>query len=149
MRTKQYYRDLVKECFRSMSLAERKKRSRKLVENLVENPVFRRAKTVMAYEPMEDEVDIGEIFGEKKEFVVPKMKKGEIVVADNLDLIIVPGRAFTWGGARIGRGRGDYDRFLAGLPNKVPTVSLVFDFQVFDELPVEEHDISIDTVIVV
>jgi 5,10-methenyltetrahydrofolate synthetase len=65
-----------------------------------------------------------------------------------LDLIIVPGRAFTLSGIRIGRGGGAYDRFLASLPRKIPTISLTLDFQIFNNLPHKRHDISIDKVVV-
>ena len=43
----------------------------------------------------------------------------EPLLTDDLDLLIVPGRAFTLSGARLGRGSGWYDRWLAEHPNVV------------------------------
>jgi 5-formyltetrahydrofolate cyclo-ligase len=65
----------------------------------------------------------------------------------DLDLIIVPGLAFTRDGARLGHGRGHFDRWLATLPPTTPTVGLAFDFQIADELPQESHDIRIQKVL--
>ena len=61
-------------------------------------------------------------------------------------LVLVPGRAFTAGGARLGRGKGFYDRFLARTPAR--RVALAFRCQVFPEgeLPVEGHDIRMHEV---
>lgn len=55
-------------------------------------------------------------------------------------LVLVPGRAFTASGARLGRGKGFYDRFLARTPAR--RVALAFRCQMFPEgeLPVEAHD---------
>lgn len=58
-----------------------------------------------------------------------------------LDLIIVPGLAFSRNGYRVGFGGGYYDRLLAKLPT-TKTVSLVFPIQMVDNdlLPVESFD---------
>ena len=69
-----------------------------------------------------------------------------------LDLIIVPGLAFTRAGARCGRGRGYYDTYLARaavtLSSSPPlTVALAFHEQLVEELPTDSHDCNIDLVI--
>ncbi len=35
------------------------------------------------------------------------------------------------------------------LNKKIPTVALAFDFQIFDDIPTEDHDISMDLVIII
>ncbi|WP_053364105.1 5-formyltetrahydrofolate cyclo-ligase [Bacillus sp. FJAT-27251] len=67
------------------------------------------------------------------------------VPAGKIDLLIVPGLAFTPAGYRLGFGGGYYDRLLADYTGD--TVSLAFQLQVFPELPIEAHDIPISRVI--
>jgi 5-formyltetrahydrofolate cyclo-ligase len=68
------------------------------------------------------------------------------VLSDDLDLLIVPGRAFTLSGARLGRGSGWYDRWLAQHADVV-TIGVCFACQLLDTLPVEPHDMVVDEVI--
>ena len=61
---------------------------------------------------------------------------------------IVPGLAFTRQGARLGYGGGWYDRFLASAPQGALSFGVAYPFQIFDELPIEGHDIVLSDVIV-
>ena len=63
-------------------------------------------------------------------------------------LILVPGRAFTKDGDRLGRGKGYYDRFLAKkrLPN-ITVAGVCFDFQVLPELPTDPNDVKMDIIL--
>ena len=65
----------------------------------------------------------------------------------DLDLVIVPGLAFDKLGNRIGRGKGYYDRFLAKLPQKTPSIGLAFKFQILPAVPALKHDVSVTKVI--
>lgn len=69
------------------------------------------------------------------------------VSPDQIDLVIVPGVAFDKFGNRLGRGAGYYDRFLAGVPKKIPRIGLAFDFQVLPVLPKDCHDLPVDKVL--
>lgn len=62
------------------------------------------------------------------------------------DVTIVPGLAFTRGGARLGQGGGYYDRYLADHPATYK-IGVCFNEQIADELPVGEHDIYMDEVV--
>lgn len=62
-------------------------------------------------------------------------------------LLCVPGVAFTAGGARLGRGRGYYDRVLAKLAQGVVTAGLAYSFQLLDRLPREAWDRQLDFVV--
>ncbi|GLV43416.1 Methenyltetrahydrofolate synthetase [Carabus blaptoides fortunei] len=68
-----------------------------------------------------------------------------------LDLIIVPGVAFTTNGIRMGHGKGYYDTFLSKCIEKqeMPprTVALAFKEQIVDDIPCHDHDIKIDLVL--
>ena len=63
-------------------------------------------------------------------------------------LILVPGRAFTKNGDRLGRGKGYYDRFLAKkrLPN-ITVAGVCFDFQVLPEFPTDPNDVKMDIIL--
>ncbi|WP_080845096.1 5-formyltetrahydrofolate cyclo-ligase [Cytobacillus gottheilii] len=65
--------------------------------------------------------------------------------ADEIDLLIVPGLAFTEQGVRLGVGGGYYDRYLAHY--KGETVALAFNEQIVKTLPVDVYDQSIKRII--
>jgi 5-formyltetrahydrofolate cyclo-ligase len=62
-----------------------------------------------------------------------------------LDCMIVPGVAFGADGGRVGHGGGHYDRMLSA--TAALRIGVAFDFQVFDEVPMEPHDIPMDCVV--
>ncbi len=64
-----------------------------------------------------------------------------------LDIILVPGLAFTCGGARLGRGGGYYDRLLANPYCKARRIGIAFDLQIIDHIPVEAHDQRVHQII--
>jgi 5-formyltetrahydrofolate cyclo-ligase len=57
-----------------------------------------------------------------------------------VDVVLVPGLAFTRDGRRLGQGGGFYDRFLPSLRPDCITLGVCFAEQVVDDLPSEEHD---------
>ena len=63
-----------------------------------------------------------------------------------IDLLVVPGVAFTRDGARLGRGRGYYDHYLAQSAVHACCVGVCFAHQLVDALPVEPHDRPMDAV---
>ena len=56
------------------------------------------------------------------------------------DLVLVPALAVDRGGIRLGRGAGCYDRALARVGPQVPTIALVYDGELLDEIPADSHD---------
>ena len=66
---------------------------------------------------------------------------------NEIGLVVVPGLGFSAGGARLGRGGGFYDRFLARLPAGTETVGLVLSCQLMDEIPTDAHDRAVDMVV--
>lgn len=71
---------------------------------------------------------------------------GEVVTnyAD-IDLIVIPGVAFSPAGARIGRGKGYYDKLLPNIA--AYKIGICFPFQLVDDIPTEELDVAVDEVI--
>ena len=64
-----------------------------------------------------------------------------------VDLVVVPGVAFDATGGRLGHGRGYYDRLLKHARPETALVGLAFECQIFAEIPVGPHDVSMDWVI--
>ncbi len=69
----------------------------------------------------------------------------QTVSPEELDLMLVPGVAFTKGGERLGLGGGFYDRYLQHYQGS--TIALCFTEQLFERLPTEDHDRIIDTIL--
>jgi len=137
---------------------------------------FRRAHTVLLYWSMDDEVQthdfVNRWYKEKclllpcvdgddlrlRQYTGPECLKAgeqfgigeptgpEYTDLDSVELIIVPGVAFDSKGNRMGRGRGFYDRLLKSTPNAYK-VGVGFDFQMVEEVPVEEFDVGMDRVV--
>ena len=69
----------------------------------------------------------------------------EVVDVSQIDLIHVPGLAFTTEGYRIGYGGGYYDRYLKHFSGH--TLSPVYPCQIRDFIP-EDHDIPVQEVLI-
>jgi 5-formyltetrahydrofolate cyclo-ligase len=69
------------------------------------------------------------------------------VAPQAIDLVVVPGVAFTEGGKRLGRGAGYYDTFLRGLSKETTTVGIAFSLQVVPDMPQSERDVPVTTLI--
>ena len=64
---------------------------------------------------------------------------------DDIELMIIPAVAFDRKGNRLGRGKGFYDRLLA--TSKATKIGVGYEFQLFDSIPSEPHDVAMDMVI--
>jgi 5-formyltetrahydrofolate cyclo-ligase len=62
------------------------------------------------------------------------------------DLVIVPGLAFDPTGARLGRGKGYYDRWLGTHP-AVKTLGVCFSCQILEKIPAEPHDARVGAIL--
>ncbi len=65
-------------------------------------------------------------------------------VAD-IELMIIPAVAFDRKGNRLGRGKGFYDILLAN--SKATKIGVGYEFQLFDTIPSEPHDVAMDMII--
>ncbi len=68
-------------------------------------------------------------------------------VADvnDIELMIIPAVAFDRKGNRLGRGKGFYDRLLS--TSKATKIGVGYEFQLFDSIPCEPHDVAMDMII--
>ncbi len=166
----------MRELKRQLTPEEKLRRSRLIMEQVQQLPAFRKAKVVLLYWSMADEVqthDFVEKWYRDKVLLLPCVDGDDLVlrqytgpeclvageqfgigeptgpVWDNLEsveLIVVPGVAFDRRNNRMGRGRGFYDRMLKSTPNAIK-IGIAYRFQVLDEIPVEAFDVPMDLVI--
>jgi 5-formyltetrahydrofolate cyclo-ligase len=70
-----------------------------------------------------------------------------------IDLLVTGAVAVSPGGQRIGKGTGYFDweyailREIGSINAETPVVALVHDLQIYDELPYEEKDVSVDFIV--
>ncbi len=70
-----------------------------------------------------------------------------LVPAPDIDLLIIPGLAFTPDGHRLGRGAGHYDRFLARAHPRAIKLGVCFHAQLVPAMPIDPHDIPMHRVV--
>ena len=162
---------------RALSAAEIESRSAILADKLYKTTQYRDCQSLYAYLSFNQEVRTNPIieraWADGKRVAVPKVVGDEMVfiwidsfeglapqgafhilepiedgpvASDETALILMPGLAFDPQGHRVGYGGGYYDRFLENEPDH-PLVALCYDFQLYDRLEVEAHDVPVDLVI--
>jgi 5-formyltetrahydrofolate cyclo-ligase len=170
---KSQLRETMRERSSRLSPVERQERSRRICENLYR--LFGGKKRLGLFAPTESEPDLDLLWsldmlrdhlvayprcdGDTLSFR-PVSGLGDLGLGkfgirepgpgpgiEVLDLIIVPGVAFSAAGNRLGRGRGFYDRFLATIPVTTTTVGACFEFQLLTEIWCESHDRKVGTVV--
>lgn len=161
---------------RRLTPGERRAASEALVERLLRQPALRRARHVLLYAALADEVDLGPAVGPLRSRGVrtlfPRVRgpELELVAASDLltlqlgyrgvrepagpkvdpavvDVAVVPGVAFDPHGGRLGHGGGHYDRLLARLPQTTVLIGVGFACQVVPSVPRDEHDLPVDLVV--
>ena len=173
---KKELRRTIRDLKRAMTEEEIVSRSQKLGQLFAASEAYQNAKTIYGYLPYNQEVRtvamlekaradgkkvaVPKCYGEEMRFIymedLSKVEKGyagipepiadEPVADDPTALVLMPGLAFDPQGHRCGYGGGFYDKFLAAEPNH-PTLALCYEFQMFDHLEVDSHDIPVDTVL--
>ncbi len=61
-------------------------------------------------------------------------------------VMFLPGAAFSETGARIGYGKGYYDRYLMRITCK-ERIALCYEMQMVETIPADEHDIPVTTIV--
>ena len=72
-------------------------------------------------------------------------RSGKLYTLKDVELVFVPGLAFSEDGQRLGRGMGFYDRLITQCEGK--TIGLCFKEQIQSEIPLEDHDQKVDQVL--
>ena len=72
---------------------------------------------------------------------------GSLVSLKEIELVLVPGLAFSLNGHRLGRGGGVYDRFLGQADLRAITCGYAMETQVLETLPVLDHDVPLSMLV--
>ena len=169
-------RKQISEKKRTMTPEEIETASQRLGELFLASELYCRAKTIYGYLPYNQEVRtvpmleqaltdgkrvaVPKVYGDEMKFIyltdlhqvetgyagIPEPVEDGPVADDPTALVLMPGLAFDREGHRIGYGGGFYDKFLAAEPTH-PTLALCYEFQMVQQLPVEEFDIPVDVVL--
>lgn len=174
--TKQEIRAAMKRLNRSLSDAERREASQRIWSRVAALPGFVEARCVGLFCSLPDEPDTAAAlaaWSREKRIVVPRvegdtmqfydydpaaMVRGAFGIAEpspeakccrpgELDLLVVPGVAFTRSGLRLGRGKGYYDRYLSQPAMRAFLVGVCYAHQRVADLPAEPHDVAMDCVV--
>jgi len=125
-----------------------------------------RGEAVLVYDALPDEVDVSGVSGAVRMLITRTNEDGLLTIHDHseprerhavgytqpvagspavdpwdVDVALVPGLAFDGTGTRLGRGRGYYDRLLAGLRPGAVIVGVSPDALVVPNLPSADHDV--------
>ena len=76
----------------------------------------------------------------------PCIEEDSILDPGEISLILCPGVAFSKDKARIGYGRGYYDRFMAQAPQAY-RIGIAYDFQVLGSVPTESGDLPMNMIV--
>ena len=159
-----------------IATAERRAKDRRIIKNLRHVPVFREARSVFCYVAYLSEADtrpiIEDCIRQNRLLAVPRIMSGDRMIAVRLndpaelrpdkmgipaplsaraeagpfDIAITPGLAFSPAGARLGYGRGYYDRWFAG--HRIHTrIALAYEMQLVERLPTESTDRRVDMIV--
>lgn len=77
--------------------------------------------------------------------ILEPKKSTPVIDPVSIDIFIVPGVAFDENGNRLGRGKGYYDRLLAGID--APKIGLAYSFQIVAKLPRSSYDVPMTIVV--
>ncbi len=173
MLSKEAIRREVKEQWRTLSHEQRQRTSCLLWQQLEGLQPFASATDVMLFHSLPDEVDTSCVLHKghsSKQLWLPAIVDNELEVRPynstseltvgaygisepttsahplphNI-VVVVPAVAFDRLGNRLGRGKGYYDRFLAD--KEALKIGVGLDFQLYDQLPTQPHDIAMDIVV--
>lgn len=66
---------------------------------------------------------------------------------NEVEFVLLPGVAFARDGARLGYGKGFYDRLLAQMTHRPALVAAAFAVQIVEQIPQEATDIKVEWII--
>ncbi|MGL4772871.1 MAG: 5-formyltetrahydrofolate cyclo-ligase [Clostridium sp.] len=94
-----------------------------------------------------DAIEIKDLdnLNENKYGILEPIAGDKVEDINDIDLVILPGAAFDLNGGRIGYGGGYYDRYLKNYKKYI--ISLTYEIQILNEIPMEEHDVLFNALV--
>lgn len=160
---------------KNLSLKEREEKSALIFKTIASLEPIMQAKTIALYASLPDEVishQAIEHFAATKRVVLPRVAGEDMDFYDynpedlatgafgisepqglipchpsEIDVIIIPGVAFSAQGSRCGRGKGYYDKYLSRHSFRALKIGVCYKEQLCDNIPTEPHDITMDIVV--
>ncbi len=172
MNYKKILREEIKRKRSELPEQVRRQKSRAISEYIQHSSFFPAADKILFFAPAFGEPDIlqlAEMFITRKTIAFPRVSQENLLFKEvqsvtelsrgsfgimepsadlpdvnpnAFDLVFVPALAIDKKGNRLGFGGGYYDRFLRNI--LIQKIGVIFDFQKFDELPMESFDIPVD-----
>lgn len=167
-------RKAVKSMKRQLSDTEKAEAAERCFARVERREEFASARRILVYSSLPDEISTTrflERWKEKKELFLPRVAGDNLEITAyrpeelapgafgisepsalgtldirEMDAVIVPGVAFDRSGNRLGRGKGYYDRLLAG--SSCVKIGVGYQCQLLpDPLPAAPHDVRMDIVV--
>lgn len=174
-KSKSDIRRAAKSAVKALTAQQKADKSTLILSRIASSESIKSAKTVALYASLSDEVqsfELIELLSQTKRVVLPRvagddmdfypyspssLKVGafgieepqgsEPISPDEIDVIVVPGVAFTTDGKRCGRGKGYYDKYLSRSGFRAIKIGVCYAEQLAEDIPNEPHDIVMDYMI--
>ena len=172
LETKSALRKSIREKLRQLTLVEVAQKSAKICAQIRLLPEWKEARVICIFAPIQGEPNLELLEPEGRQICYPRVNGNaldlylvadpgtmetsrwgirepqaearHLIVPSGVDLIFVPGLAFSSQGRRLGRGAGFYDRLFAQPGWRARKIGVGFDCQIVSELPIEPHDHLLD-----
>lgn len=171
---KKELRQLIRQRVSGISPSIREMSSKGVTSFVTSEPQWEQSKVVLLFNSLPDEIDCGYLIRDAvcsgKTVILPvvdgdtlslvKYDPDHLVVGsfgimepdcsceevspEDIDLAIIPARAYSMLGVRLGRGKGYYDRLLPQLA--CPKWGICYTCQLIPDLPSDKWDIPVDRV---
>lgn len=156
-----------------LSDMEKRNAAKEVFDRLEKTAAFVLAERILMYHSLPDELYTHEFLSKwssRKRFFLPRVNGVDLEILPyeesrlelgsfhieeptgtntvdpaEIELIVVPAVAYDRKGNRLGRGKGFYDRLLK--TTKATKIGVGYEFQLYEELPTEPHDVGMDMVI--
>lgn len=147
-------RNEMRHKLRELTAEDRQTYSDEICERVLEMVQWAGAEKIVLFNPLPSEPIITPLALDCKARkiscgTIPQSPKTDtdLHLPDEIDLVVVPGLAFSQDRHRLGRGGGFFDRFLSGRAANAFKLGICFSFQLVDHVPTEGHDVVMDAVV--